>query len=58
MKTKLLQLKQFEVKLVTQLYKISQLLQPAATLSLYLELGITIKLIHLLLLSNRALSVQ
>lgn len=32
MKTKLLKLKQFEVKLVTQLYKISQLLQPATLL--------------------------
>lgn len=58
MKTKLLKLKQFEVKLVTQLYKISQLLQPATTLSFYPELRMTISLIHLLLPSNRPLSTQ
>lgn len=58
MKTKLLQLKQFEVKLVTQLYKISQLLQPATTLRLYPELGMMINLIHVLLPSNRSLSMQ
>lgn len=58
MKTKLLKLKQFEVKLVTQLYKISQLLQPATTLSFYPELGMMINLIHILLSSNRLLSMQ
>lgn len=58
MKTKLLKLKQFEVKLVTQLYKISQLLKPATTLRFYPELGMTINLIDLLLSSNRPLSMQ
>lgn len=33
MKRKLLKLKQLEAKLVTQVYKISQLLQPATTFS-------------------------
>lgn len=58
MKTKLLKLKQFEVKLVTQLYKISQLLQPATTLRVYSDLGMTVNLIHLLLPSNKPLSMQ
>lgn len=58
MKTKLLKLKQFEVKLVTQLYKISQVLQPATTLRFHPELGMMINLIHLLLPSNRPLSMQ
>lgn len=58
MKTKLLKLKQFEVKLVTQLYKISQLLQPATTLSFYPELGMMINLIPVPLSSNRLLSMQ
>lgn len=58
MKTKLLKLKQFEVKLVTQLYKISQLLQPATTLSFYPELGMMINLIPVPLSSNRLLPMQ
>lgn len=57
MKTKLLKLKQFEVKLVTQLYKISQLLQPATTLRFY-PLGMTVNLIDLLLSSDRPLSMR